>query len=115
MTALRGHTRILAAADVTAWADVVDDHNPLHLDPAYAARTRFGRPIVHGSLLFSVVSDAVQEASGWTPGQVLRVRFRSPVPVGEPVHLEQRGSALRVRCGPVEPVEVLHDRPEETG
>lgn len=113
MTALRGHARILAAADVRAWADVVEDHNPLHLDADYAAGTRFGRPIVHGSLLFSVVSDAVQEASGWTPGQVLRMRFRSPVPVGEPVHLEQQGTALRVLCGQAEPVEVKHDRPEE--
>jgi acyl dehydratase len=110
---MRGHTRILAAADVTAWADVVDDHNPLHLDPDYAARTRFGRPIVHGSLLFSVVCDAVQDSSGWAPGQVLRMRFRSPVPVGEPVHLEHEGATLRMRCGVAEPVEIVCDRPEE--
>jgi acyl dehydratase len=113
VTALRGRTRILGTSDVVAWADVVDDHNPLHLDADYAARTRFGRPIVHGSLLFSVVCDAVQESSGWTPGQVLRMRFRSPVPVGEPVHLEHEGAMLRMRCGGVEPVEIGCDRPEE--
>jgi 3-hydroxybutyryl-CoA dehydratase len=113
VTAMRGQTRVLGAADVMAWADVVDDHNPLHLDEDYASRTRFGRPIVHGSLLFSVVSDAVQEASGWTPGQVLRMRFRSPVPVGEPVRLDQQGDTLQIRCGDVEPVEVVRDRPEE--
>jgi acyl dehydratase len=113
MTAMDAQTRILGPSDVAAWADVVDDHNPLHLDPGYAAGTRFGRPIVHGSLLFSVVADAVQEACGWTPGQVLRMRFRSPVPVGEPVHLEQNGSTLRMRCGDIEPVEVVRDRPQE--
>ena len=106
-------TRTLSAADVAAWADVVDDHNPLHLDPDFAAGTRFGRPIVHGSLLFSVVSDTVQAAYGWTPGGSLRVRFRAPVPVGEQVHLEQQGTAVRVRCDDGEPVEVVRDGSEE--
>lgn len=112
MTADRTLIRSLTADDVRAWADVVDDHNPLHLDADFAACTRFGRPIVHGSLLFSVLSDAVQDSWGWSPDKVLRVRFRAPVPVGEQIHLKQQGTAVRVRCGDVEPLEVVHDRPE---
>jgi acyl dehydratase len=72
---------ILDPALVAAWADVVDDHNPLHLDPSFAATTRYGRPIVHGSLLVALRCDAAQaSAGGWRPE---RIRFRAPVYVGD--------------------------------
>ena len=32
------------------------DHNPIHLDRAYAATTTFGRPIAHGMLVASMFS-----------------------------------------------------------
>ena len=36
--------------DIRAFADLTGDHNPVHLDDDYAARTRFGRRIAHGML-----------------------------------------------------------------
>ncbi|MDZ5446360.1 MaoC/PaaZ C-terminal domain-containing protein [Micromonospora sp. 4G57] len=77
MTAIR-----LDPEMVAAWADVVNDHNPLHLDPAFAARTRFGHPIVHGSLLVALLCDAAS-----TPLPPLRIRFRAPIPVGSTVDI----------------------------
>ena len=44
---------LFKAADIAAFAEVSKDKNPLHLDPVYCANTRFGKPIVHGALLFS--------------------------------------------------------------
>jgi acyl dehydratase len=41
-------------ADVEAFATVTGDHNPLHLDPAFAAQTPFKRPIIHGMLGASI-------------------------------------------------------------
>jgi hypothetical protein len=35
---------------------VSGDHNPIHLDRAYAATTTFGRPIAHGMLVASMFS-----------------------------------------------------------
>jgi len=93
----------LDGAAVRRWADVVDDHNPLHLDPAYAATTRFGTPVVHGSLLFALVCDAVQEAGA---GDDLRVRFRAPVPVGSEVAVAVVEGRVRLCAAGVEPVEV---------
>ena len=39
----------LTPATVSAFADSVDDTNPVHHDPAFAASTRYKRPIASGT------------------------------------------------------------------
>jgi acyl dehydratase len=46
----------LSQAQVNAFAEVTGDHNPLHLDAEYAAKTVFKKPIVHGIFGISVFS-----------------------------------------------------------
>lgn len=41
-------TLLVTHADVTAFAAASHDVSPLHVDAAYARRTSFGRPVVHG-------------------------------------------------------------------
>ena len=43
-------------AEVETFAQISGDHNPIHLDAAYAAQTPFKRPIIHGFLGASVFS-----------------------------------------------------------
>ena len=43
-------------ADVEAFAQCTGDKNPVHLDAAYAAKTMFKRPIMHGMLGASLFS-----------------------------------------------------------
>jgi acyl dehydratase len=43
-------------ADVIKFADITGDNNPVHLDSDYAARTPFGKPIMHGFLSGSIFS-----------------------------------------------------------
>jgi acyl dehydratase len=43
-------------ADVEQFARLTGDHNPIHLDADYAAKTAFRRPIMHGFLAGSIFS-----------------------------------------------------------
>ena len=49
-------TRKVTAEAVETFAHVTGDANPIHLDEAYAARSRYGRRIAHGMLIASYVS-----------------------------------------------------------
>lgn len=50
------HTFSFTQEDVTLFAKVSGDNNPLHLDAEFAATTPFKRPIIHGALASSVFS-----------------------------------------------------------
>ena len=48
-------TRTFRQADFDRFATLSRDDNPIHVDPAFAARTRFGRPVAHGMLLYGAL------------------------------------------------------------
>jgi acyl dehydratase len=54
------------------WYRLCGDRNPLHADPAFAARAGFDRPILHGLCTWGVVCKAVVDAL--LDGDVGRVR-----------------------------------------
>lgn len=46
---------IPAQTDFDRFARISGDDNPIHVDPVFAARTRFGRTVAHGMLLSSIL------------------------------------------------------------
>jgi|SRR5271165_709280 len=48
--------RTVTAEEVETFARATGDVNPVHLDEAYAAKTRFKRRIAHGMLIASFIS-----------------------------------------------------------
>jgi acyl dehydratase len=48
-------TRVFSQDDFDRFAVLSGDDNPIHVDPEFAARTRFGRPVAHGMLLYGAV------------------------------------------------------------
>src|SRR4051812_39239428 len=57
--------KTVSEADIVKFADVSGDHNPLHLDAAYAATTIFKERIAHGMLSAGFISAAL---AGKLPG-----------------------------------------------
>ncbi len=51
--------KTVSAEDVARFAEVTGDSDPLHRDPEYAARTRFGQCIAHGMLSAGFISAAL--------------------------------------------------------
>lgn len=47
--------RRFSQADFDRFARLSGDDNPIHVDPLFAARTRFGRTVAHGMLLYSTL------------------------------------------------------------
>ena len=48
--------RFISAEDVLKFAEVVGDHNPVHIDDVFARNTSFKKRIVHGAFLAGLIS-----------------------------------------------------------
>ena len=94
-------TRTVTAADVEAFARVTGDMNPVHLDEAYAATTRFGRRIAHGMLAVSYIS-AILGTHFPGPGTIYlsqNVSFLAPVYLGDTITATVTVSKFRAEKG----------------
>lgn len=49
-------TKTIDEQDVSAFAELVGDFNPIHLDEEYAYKSRFKRRVVHGMFSVSLIS-----------------------------------------------------------
>ena len=56
--------RTLTQAQLHAYADASGDHNPIHVDPAFAADTPFGGTIAHGMLVLALIGEMMHAAFG---------------------------------------------------
>ncbi|PSP90858.1 acyl dehydratase [Halobacteriales archaeon QS_4_69_34] len=74
--------------DVHAFAQASGDTNRLHLDDGFAAETRFGGPIAHGTLVSGLISAALARLPGLTVYLSQDVEYRGPVEIGDVVTAE---------------------------
>jgi acyl dehydratase len=75
-------------ADFDLFASLSGDDNPIHVDPDFSARTRFGRTVAHGMLLYARLWAIIREA--W-PGRAHRVQnlmFPAPSYAGEALRID---------------------------
>jgi len=95
--------RVVTGADIEAFAAVTGDDNPVHLDEAYAATTRFGGRIAHGMLSASYISAVLgTELPG--PGAIYvsqTLNFRRPVRIGDEVTAVVAVTAIDASSGRV--------------
>ena len=78
--------RAVDQAGLLQWAELSGDGNPIHVDPRYAASTRFGSTILHGHLTVAWLMAEAQSVWGtheWAATGVLSaIRYRRPLRPG---------------------------------
>lgn len=82
-TSAISNERSFSQADFDQFAQLSGDNNPIHVDPAFSARTRFGHTVAHGLLLCSVLRGLIGQL---LPGGRLveqSVMFPAPTFAGE--------------------------------
>jgi acyl dehydratase/CBS domain-containing protein len=77
--------KTISEEDVRSFAAASGDTNRLHLDEAYAAGTRFGGRIVHGTLVGGLISAALARLPGLTIYISQDLSFLAPVEIGDRV------------------------------
>lgn len=73
-------SRAFTQEDFRRFAELSGDDNPIHVDPAYAARTHFGRVVAHGMLLLSAVSGVIGEVLSGSAHVPLEHELMFPAP-----------------------------------
>jgi 3-hydroxybutyryl-CoA dehydratase len=86
-------TKPVTERDLLLTAEITGDHDPLHVDEAYAATTAYGRRIAHGALVLGLLSTtastiahrAIANGAEGVPVSLGydRVRFLRPVFIGD--------------------------------
>jgi acyl dehydratase len=79
------------------------DYNPLHADPAFAAKAGFRQPILHGRATFGIAGIALlRQLCGWDPSRLtaMEARFSAPVYPGDTIRTEiwRDGGEAYFRC-----------------
>ena len=90
-------TRRVVEEDIIKFAEVSGDHNPLHLDEAFAASTKFEGRVAHGMLTASFIS-ALFGNQFPGPGCIYisqTLKFKAPVRIGDTVKVEVTLTDLR--------------------
>ena len=72
--------KTISQEQISRYADASGDHNPIHVDEAFARTTPFEGTIAHGMLVLASISEMMAAAFGeaWLTRGRLRVRFRAP-------------------------------------
>lgn len=93
--------KTISEEDVRDFAEISGDDNPLHLDEAYAAGSRFGKRVVHGMLAASLISRVIGTK---LPGEGTiylsqSLKFLKPVFIGDTVRAEVEITKLDTERG----------------
>jgi acyl dehydratase len=75
-------------ADFDLFASLSGDDNPIHVDPEFSARTRFGRTVAHGMLLHARLWGMIREAYPGRAHLVQNLMFPAPSYADEALRID---------------------------
>lgn len=90
-------TRTISDQLIRSFAELSGDHNPIHLDEDFAAKTRFRRRIAHGMLSGALISSVLgnEFASEKIVYLSQTMRFVAPVFVGDTITATATVASIR--------------------
>ena len=75
--------RVLTQSDFDAFAELSGDDNPIHVDEAFSAKTRFGRTVSHGMLLATILRGLLDQLGPGARQVEQKLMFPSPTYTGD--------------------------------
>ena len=79
-------SKTIGEADIFAFCGLSGDFNPIHVDEAFASRTRWGGRIAHGMLVASMITPTLSALLGDGAVHVSQeVSFQAPVRIGDTI------------------------------
>ena len=75
--------KVLTQSDFDAFAELSGDDNPIHVDEAFSAKTRFGRTVSHGMLLCTVLRGLLEQLVPGGRQVEQKLMFPSPTYAGD--------------------------------
>jgi acyl dehydratase len=116
--------KTITERDLLLTAEITGDHDPLHVDEAYAARTAYGRRIAHGALVLGLLSStastishrAIANGAEGVPVSLGydRVRFLKPAFIGDRLIATYRVERTDEEAGRAESTCVVTNQDGET-
>ncbi|MEX2160080.1 MAG: MaoC family dehydratase [Dehalococcoidia bacterium] len=85
-------TKMVSQDQINRYADASGDHNPIHIDEAFAKASPVGGTVAHGMLTLAFLGEMMAAAFGerWLARGKLRVRFRTVVRPGDVITVSAR-------------------------
>lgn len=79
-------SRTVSQDQINAYAEASGDHNPIHLDPAFARSVGLPGTIAHGLLEMGILADAIASWAGGNANLLsLSCRFSKPLLPGDTI------------------------------
>ena len=92
-------SRTISADDIRVFADLTGDHNPIHVDPEFAARSIFGECISHGPMMVGITFGLLSRID-LLDGTIIALKaiewsFNAPIKAGDAVYVRATVSHVR--------------------
>lgn len=91
--------REITAADIQTFADLTGDHNPIHVDPEFAAKSIFGTCISHGPMMVGMTFGLLSKLD-LLDGTIIALKaiewsFNAPIKAGDAVRVKASVADVR--------------------
>lgn len=77
--------RTFTQQDFDRFAKISGDDNPIHVDPDFSSRSRFGKTVAHGMLLYATINSALSQSIPHVRQLEQELMFPNPIFAGEEV------------------------------